>query len=194
MSSNFQVSLTDQLPKVICEECAFKLDQLFDFREKCLHTEGMFMEMLKEIGKEGVVHISEHDLAGVNNMGTIQRNLSSIQMNGEDVQSHSTVVHEAAESTIHTMQVIDEMDLAGGEQVVSQEEIGQQDADIQVTGIDCLDGDTVRMVDQHIREVIKRMCILWIRKNVQAVNSTNVLLIYIRIINLFIILYILLHT
>ncbi|RLU25672.1 hypothetical protein DMN91_001829 [Ooceraea biroi] len=113
-----QVSLTDQLPKVVCEECAFKLDQLFDFREKCLHTEGMFMEMLKEIGKEDV-------------------------MNGEDVQSHTTVVHEAAESTIHTMQVMDEMDLAGGEQVVSQEEIGQQDADIQVTGIDCLDGDTV---------------------------------------------------
>jgi len=142
------VSLTDQLPKVICEECAYKLDQLFDFREKCLHTEGMFMEMLKEIGKDEIVHISEHDL---NNMGTIQRNLNSIQINNENVQSHSAVAHEATESTIHTMQVIDEMDLAGGEQVVTQEEMGQQDADIQ--GIDCLD-DTVRMVDEHIREVI----------------------------------------
>lgn len=148
------MSLTDQLPKVVCEECAFKLDQLFDFREKCLHTEGMFMEMLKEIGKEDV-HISEHDLASVNNMGTIQRNLNSIQINNDNVQSHSAVAHEATESTIHTMQVMDEMDLAGGEQVVTQEEIGQQDADIQVTGIDCLDGDTVRMVDEHIREVIK---------------------------------------
>jgi len=142
------VSLTDQLPKVICEECAYKLDQLFDFREKCLHTEGMFMEMLKEIGKDEIVHISEHDL---NNMGTIQRNLNSIQINNENVQSHSAVTHEATESTIHTMQVIDEMDLAGGEQVVTQEEMGQQDADIQ--SIDCLDGDTVRMVE-HIREVI----------------------------------------
>lgn len=149
--------MTDQLPKVVCEECAFKLDQLFDFREKCLHTEGMFMEMLKEIGKEDVVHISEHDLASVNNMGTIQRNLTSIQINNENVQSHSAVAHETAESTIHTMQVMDEMDLAGGEQVVTQEEMGQQDADIQ--GIDCLDGDTVRMVDEHIREVIKLICI-----------------------------------
>ncbi|KAL6255927.1 hypothetical protein P5V15_013167 [Pogonomyrmex californicus] len=146
-----QVSLTDQLPKVVCEECAFKLDQLFDFREKCLHTEGMFMEMLKEIGKEDVVHMTEHDLASVNNMGTMQRNLNSIQINSENVQNHSAVSHEAAESTIHTMQVMDEMDLAGGEQVVTQEEIGQQDADI--TGIDCLSGDTVRMVDAHIREV-----------------------------------------
>lgn len=148
------MSLTDQLPKVVCEECAFKLDQLFDFREKCLHTEGMFMEMLKEIGKEEIVHLSEHDLASVNNMGTIQRNLTSIQINNENVQSHSAVAHETTESTIHTMQVMDEMDLAGGEQVVTQEEIGQQDADIQ--GIDCLDGDTVRMVDEHIREVINQ--------------------------------------
>ncbi|KAL6447097.1 hypothetical protein ACFW04_001445 [Cataglyphis niger] len=147
-----QVSLTDQLPKVVCEECAFKLDQLFDFREKCLHTEGMFMEMLKEI-KEEAVHISEHHLTRVNNIGTVRRNLNNIQINNEDVQSHSAIPHETVEPTMHTMQVIDEMDLAGGEQVVTQEEIGQQDTDIQVAGIDCLDGDTVRMVDEHIREV-----------------------------------------
>ncbi|KAL6447096.1 hypothetical protein ACFW04_001445 [Cataglyphis niger] len=137
-----QVSLTDQLPKVVCEECAFKLDQLFDFREKCLHTEGMFMEMLKEI-KEEAVHISEHHLTRVNNIGTVRRNLNNIQINNEDVQSHSAIPHETVEPTMHTMQVIDEMDLAGGEQVVTQEEIGQQDTDIQVAGIDCLDGDTV---------------------------------------------------
>lgn len=146
--------MTDQLPKVVCGDCAFKLDELFDFHEKCLHTEGMFMEMLKEIGKEEVVHISEHNLASVDDISRIQRNLNNMQNNIEDVQSH-----DAAESTIHTMQVIDEMDLDGGEQVVSQEEVGQQDADIQVTGIDCLDGDTVRIVDEHIREVIKPISI-----------------------------------
>lgn len=63
-----QVSMTDQLPKVVCEECAYKLDQLFDFREKCLHTEGMFMEMLKEIAKNEVVHISKQDLEEVEEM------------------------------------------------------------------------------------------------------------------------------
>ncbi|KYQ55806.1 hypothetical protein ALC60_05305 [Trachymyrmex zeteki] len=131
-----QVSLTDQLPKVVCEECAFKLDQLFDFREKCLHTEGMFMEMLKEIGKEEIVHLSEHDLA---------------------------------KSTIHTMQVMDEMDLAGGEQVVTQEEIGQQDADIQ--GIDCLDGDTVRMVDEHIREVSNHQIAMHLDSDIAVVGN-----------------------
>lgn len=140
---------------MVCQDCAFKLDQVYDFREKCLHTEGLFMEMLKEIGKEGVVHISEHDLASVNNIGAIQRNLNNIQMNNEDIQNHSVVAHETTESAIHTMQVLDEIDLAGGEQVVSQEEIGQQDTDIQATGISCLDGDTVRIVDEHMREVIE---------------------------------------
>lgn len=112
------------------------------------------MEMLKEIGKDEVVHISGHNLASIDDMNTIQSDLNNMQNNIEDVQSHSAVTHETAESTIHTMQVMDEMDLAGDEQVVSQEEISQQDAEIQVTGIDCLDGDTVRMVDEHIREVI----------------------------------------
>lgn len=148
----FQISLTDQLPKIVCEECAFKLDQLFDFREKCLHTERIFTEMLKEI-KDEVVHISEHALAEVDNIGRIQGNLNNMQSNIDNIQTHSNVTRENAESTIHTMQVMDDMDLAGGEQVVSQEEIGQQETDIQVTSIDCLDGDTVRMVDEHIREV-----------------------------------------
>ncbi|XP_014485168.1 PREDICTED: zinc finger protein 2 homolog isoform X2 [Dinoponera quadriceps] len=146
-----QVSLTDQLPKVVCEECAFKLDQLFDFREKCLHTEGIFMEMLKEIGKEEVVHISGHNLANIDDMA-----------------------HETAEPTIHTMQVMDEMDLAGGEQVVSQEEIGSQDAEIQVAGIDCLDGDTVRMVDEHIREVSNHQIAMHLEGDMTVVGNLTV--------------------
>lgn len=124
------------------------------------------MEMLKEIGKDEVVHISGHDLANIDDMGTIQRDLSNMQNNIDNVQSHDT-----AEPTIHTMQVMDEMDLAGGEQVVSQEEIGQQDTEIQVTGIDCLDGDTVRMVDEHIREVIEK---IYIYLQIEQINDLYV--------------------
>lgn len=144
--------MTDQLPKVVCEECAYKLDQLFDFREKCLHTERMFMEMLKEIAKDEIVHISKRDLEDVEEMNRIQRNINRIQSDMENVQNHVTP-QEAGETTIHTMQVMDDIDLSGGEQVVTQEEMGQRDTDIEVAGIDCLDGDTVRMVDEHIREV-----------------------------------------
>lgn len=170
-----QVSMTDQLPKVVCEECAYKLDQLFDFREKCLHTEGMFMEMLKEIAKEEAVHISEHDLEEVEemNINRLHRNIEGIRTNIEDVQSHVSA-RDAGEATIHTMQVMDEMDLAGGEQVVTQEEIGQQDTDIEVAGIDCLDGDTVRMVDEHIREVSNHQIAMHLEGDMTVVGNLTV--------------------
>ncbi|XP_076175029.1 uncharacterized protein LOC143150548 isoform X1 [Ptiloglossa arizonensis] len=168
-----QVSMNDQLPKIVCEECAYKLDQLFDFREKCLHTEGMFMEMLKEIAKDGVVRISKHDLVEVEEMSRIQRNIDRIQSNIEDVQNH-VVPQETREATIHTMQVMDEMDLAGGEQVVTQEEIGQQDAGIEVTGIDCLSGDTVRMVDEHIREVSNHQIAVHLEGDMTVVGNLTV--------------------
>ncbi|XP_046597359.1 zinc finger protein 260 [Neodiprion lecontei] len=113
-----QISMTDKLPKLVCQECAYKLDQLYNFREKCLHTEGMFVAMLKG------VHVDDsHFKEGCGDSDQMQ-----------------------------TMQVMDDMDLAGGEQVVSQEEMCQHGGEIQVAGIE-LDGDTVRMVDQHIRDM-----------------------------------------
>ena len=168
-----QVSMTDQLPKVVCEECAYKLDQLFDFREKCLHTEGMFMEMLKEIAKEEVVRMSKHDLEEVNEMNKIQSSINRMQNSIEDVQSH-VVSQETREATMHGMQVMDEMDLAGGEQVVTQEEIGQQDTGIEVTGIDCLDGDTVRMVDEHMQEVSNHQIAVHLEGDVTVVGNLTV--------------------
>ncbi|XP_066599427.1 zinc finger protein 260-like [Prorops nasuta] len=171
-----QVSMTDQLPKVVCEECAYKLDQLFDFREKCLHTEDMFMEMLKEISKEEVVHISEHSLNNVGSIsiGRIKSTINEIQNNLDSVQNHSSVPScEAGERTMHTMHVMDEMDLAGGEQVVSQEEIAQ-DNTIEVTDIACLDGDTVRMVDEHIREVSNHQIAMHLEGDMTVVGNLTV--------------------
>ncbi|XP_020278456.1 zinc finger protein 813-like isoform X2 [Pseudomyrmex gracilis] len=159
-----QISVTDQLPKVICEGCASKLDQWFDFREKCLETEEIFIKMLKEIGKEDIVHMTDYDLTGVNN-------ISTIQINSEDVRNHSAIAHETSDTTIHTMQVMDEMDLAGGEQVVTQEEISQ-DADIQVAGIDCLDGDTVRMVE-HMQEVSNHQIAIHLENDISVVGNLD---------------------
>ncbi|XP_015191821.1 PREDICTED: zinc finger protein 2-like [Polistes dominula] len=172
-----QVSMTDQLPKVVCEECAYKLDQLFDFREKCLHTEGMFMEMLKEINKDETVRISEHSLEEVAemNINRIQRNIDRIQSDIEEVQNHGSIVsHESGVTAIHTMQVMDEMDLAGDEQVVTQEDIGQQDHDMEVTDIDCLDGETVRMVDEHIREVSNHQIAMHLEGDMTVVGNLTV--------------------
>ncbi|XP_043272210.1 zinc finger protein 260-like isoform X2 [Venturia canescens] len=107
-----QVSMDDQLPKIVCATCAYKLDQMFDFREKCLHTESLFMEMLKEI--------------------------------------------------------------KGDEQVVSQEEIGSQENDIEVAGMHCLDGETVRMVDEHIREVSNHGIAMHLEGDITVVGDLTV--------------------
>ncbi|XP_015589654.1 zinc finger protein 260 [Cephus cinctus] len=169
-----QVSMTDQLPKVVCEECAYKLDQLFDFREKCLHTEGMFMKMLKEISKDDVVHI-DHNLEEVDDIPVMQTTINTMQSDIEEIQNHaSRTQHDTGEAAMHTMQVMDEMDLAGGEQVVTQEDIAQQDGDIEVTGIDCLDGDTVRMVDEHIREVSNHQIAMHLEGDMTVVSNLTV--------------------
>ena len=139
--------MDDQLPKVVCGDCAFKLDQLFDFREKCLHTEEMFLEMLKEITKQEVN--MEHHL----DIETIRNEMESIPANIEEIQNHANGNPHNSGETIHTLQVMDDMDLAGGEQVVTQEEIGHQEGELEVGDIHCLDGATVRMVDEHIRDV-----------------------------------------
>ena len=139
--------MTDQLPKVVCEDCAYKLDQLFDFREKCLHTEGMFMEMIKAITKEETIE----RLNDVEELPVIQNNLSNLGNNLEtieEIQKHINSkrnFENGDDDAIHTIQVMNEIDLVGGEQVV-QEDMGHEENDIEVTGIDCLDGETVRMV------------------------------------------------
>lgn len=139
--------MTDQLPKVVCEDCAYKLDQLFDFREKVLHTEGMFIEMLKEITKEEVATIER--LNAVEDLADIQNNLDmTSNLEIEDIHKHVNSANENAE-TIHTI-VMDEMSLTGGDQVVVQEDMSHRENEIQVTGIDCLDGETVQMVKKIV--------------------------------------------
>lgn len=151
--------MSDQLPKVICGECAFKLEELFDFREKCLNTEEMFTGMLKEITKQEDANMEHH------------LNIE-IESNIEEIQSHGTTNQLTDE--IHTMQIMDDMDLAGGEQVVTQEEIHHQDDDLEVTDIDCLDGETVRMVDEHIREVSNHEIAMHLEGDITVVGNLTV--------------------
>ncbi|KAL1117834.1 hypothetical protein AAG570_004149 [Ranatra chinensis] len=44
-----QVHNTDKLPKMVCEECVYNLDALFDFRERSMKTEYELNSMLKEV-------------------------------------------------------------------------------------------------------------------------------------------------
>ncbi|XP_014255698.1 zinc finger protein 260-like [Cimex lectularius] len=44
-----QVNNNDKLPKMVCEECVYKLDALFEFREKSMKTEYALNNMLKSL-------------------------------------------------------------------------------------------------------------------------------------------------
>ncbi|KAF5281583.1 hypothetical protein FQR65_LT14626 [Abscondita terminalis] len=44
-----QVHESDQLPKMICESCLYKLELFFDFRERSVRTENILVTLLKEI-------------------------------------------------------------------------------------------------------------------------------------------------
>ncbi|XP_049813357.1 zinc finger protein 853-like isoform X2 [Schistocerca nitens] len=44
-----QVASTDRLPKMVCEECVYKLDLLFEFRERSLRTERYLESVLAKV-------------------------------------------------------------------------------------------------------------------------------------------------
>ncbi|KAJ8894482.1 hypothetical protein PR048_007136, partial [Dryococelus australis] len=43
-----EVSPTDKLPKMVCENCVYKLDMMFEFREQTVKTESLLSDLLKE--------------------------------------------------------------------------------------------------------------------------------------------------
>lgn len=44
-----QIHETDELPKMICADCVYKLDLFFNFREKSLQTESFLIDLLKKV-------------------------------------------------------------------------------------------------------------------------------------------------
>lgn len=136
----FQISITDQLPKVVCQECFSKVEELFDFREKVLQTEGMFMEMLKQIAKEAEDEIDEATITEIESINSINE------------MQDSNITRHTVQNGIHSIPVIENISLTSREPVVSQDDLSREEADIGVADFH-LDGETVRMVNEQMREV-----------------------------------------
>ena len=134
--------MSDHLPKVICEDCAFKVDELFNFREKVLQTEDMFMQMLKDMTKPDTNSMDNIVISG------IHENVNRLT---NDIQNSNDMSSNHVQNDIHTLSVIDNIGITDREQSVSHEEMSRE-GDMEVHGFH-LDGDTVRMVDEQIREV-----------------------------------------
>ncbi|CAG5106360.1 Protein of unknown function [Cotesia congregata] len=194
-----QVSTCDDLPKVICEPCAYKLDEMFDFREKCLQTEELFIEMLKEelkneaitidnslTGVDEIPNVMQTDIRGIHNhnhshnhnhlhnqhhhdIGDMQNGIVD-ELRSQDCVGNDEVPGDTG--SLHTMRVMDDMELAGGEQVVSQEEIPNQET-IEVTGIECLNGETVG-IDEHMHEVSNHQIAIHLDGDMTVVGNLTV--------------------
>ncbi|XP_031783060.1 zinc finger protein isoform X1 [Nasonia vitripennis] len=159
-----QISMSDQLPKVICNECAFKVDELYDFREKVLQTEGMFMEMLKTISKQDVSPLDSVTLK------EIQEGIGRLTNSIHDMQNTNISRHDV-QNGIHAIPVINNIGLPNREQVVTQEEMNREETDIEVAGFH-LDGETVRMVNEQMREVCKQEMAMQLEGDMTVENLT----------------------
>lgn len=143
-----QISLTDQLPKAVCEDCAYKLDQFYNFRQKSIETDKLFQTMM--IKFENNVHdanVNVSDMTVISNLpGPVDNDNDNNDNDNENADTKNN-------TTLHTLQVIDDINIGGSEQIIEQVEIPNVDNYIEES-IDVLDGDTARLVDEHMREVI----------------------------------------
>lgn len=44
-----QINRSDELPKMVCEHCLYKLELFYDFRERAVRTQSLLIEVFKEI-------------------------------------------------------------------------------------------------------------------------------------------------
>lgn len=65
--SNFQINRSDELPKMICEHCLYKLELFYEFRERAVRTQSLLIEIYKEINTNKVQNTQRSiDLVGMN--------------------------------------------------------------------------------------------------------------------------------
>ncbi|CAG9854479.1 unnamed protein product [Phyllotreta striolata] len=102
-----QVHETDELPKMICETCLYKLELFSDFRERSVRTEKLLVELYKQLstciqtGQQCLVPLNGNEVIMVpqhllNNQNVSDIELSSLSQNegqeiilGPDIQSQS---------------------------------------------------------------------------------------------------------
>jgi KRAB domain-containing zinc finger protein len=59
---SIQVHETDELPKMVCEHCIYKLNMLSEFKEKSIFTERMLLNLLKEVNSGKIVQQEQQDI------------------------------------------------------------------------------------------------------------------------------------
>ncbi|RZB38946.1 zinc finger protein 260 [Asbolus verrucosus] len=72
---SIQVHETDELPKMVCENCIYKLNLLSEFKEKTILTERILVDLLKDINSDKVVQQNQQSI----NVVPIDHDLMMVQ-------------------------------------------------------------------------------------------------------------------
>uniref|UniRef100_A0A6V7HL16 Protein krueppel n=1 Tax=Bracon brevicornis TaxID=1563983 RepID=A0A6V7HL16_9HYME len=162
--------MNDELPKLICQNCVYKLDEMVDFREKCCETESLLMKMLKNfqsgahsINREMAKSIDESlaDVCSIEAKEMALEDEDADDDNGADQHHHHHDFshdncgedRDSDNTVIHTIQVVNnDLNPTNSDH---QGDIQHQANAIVVNGVDnCLDDRTVAMVDEHISQQV----------------------------------------
>lgn len=110
-----QIHQTDALPKMICETCLYKVEVLFEFRERVVRTEKLLHDLVKELDNEklqqegalnvmsmdpnGLIMIPEHHLIG-HQIQNVQMDLSQLNQRNTLVVNHGLILTQSHQSDV----------------------------------------------------------------------------------------------
>ncbi|XP_044764804.1 zinc finger protein 260-like [Coccinella septempunctata] len=111
-----QIHQTDALPKMICESCLYKLELLFEFRERSVRTEKLLQDLVKELDNEkiqqegalnvismdhnGLIMIPDHHLIG-HQIQNVQMDLSHLNQRDSIVVEHNLILAQSHQSDVN---------------------------------------------------------------------------------------------
>ncbi|KAL3284014.1 hypothetical protein HHI36_018184 [Cryptolaemus montrouzieri] len=109
-----QVHQADDLPKMICENCLYKLDLLFDFRERSVRTEKLLQELVKELNNEkaqqegaldvisidqnGLIMVPQHHLLDSHHIQNVEIDLSHLSQRDDIIVGHGLILAQTQHS------------------------------------------------------------------------------------------------
>lgn len=128
-----QVHEADELPKMICEHCLYKLELFYDFRERAVRTEAVLIDLFKELNSARVQN--EQQMVKI-----------SQPMDVVSTMNHPDMImvqhpHLLTEHSIHSVNELDLSHLEHRENMIVEHEIilAHQNVDMNSHSLDAID-------------------------------------------------------
>lgn len=108
-----RIHQADLLPKMICENCLYKLELFFDFRERSIRTERLLLELVKELSTEkiqndldiialdhnGLIMVPHQHLLDSQQLQNVEVDVSHLHSRDGIIVEHEMLNHEHVDIT-----------------------------------------------------------------------------------------------